>query len=181
MTDPYPGNDSGQLEFRVSTPDQIALLIEAPELFKKQFGFTAQPGYIEDMHALKLFHSLMIAYPNVMAYCPILILLPEEASLVGLCGFLGPVDDEGCMEIGYGISTEFRGRGFAVQAVRYLVQFAKEGFGARIVTAFTDPPNGPSERVLEKAGFTCVGPDPTRLRPNQKKWVLHLSEQQDPS
>ena len=72
---------------------------------------------------------------------------------VGGCGFKGPPDDEGMVEIAYGINEAHRGRGYATEAAAALVEYAL-GAGARVVRAHTRPENGASARVLERCGFT---------------------------
>lgn len=76
---------------------------------------------------------------------------------VGDCGYKGPPDHEGCVEIAYGVSPERRGRGYATEAAAALVAFAFAQEGVRLVRAHTLPENGASPRVLEKCGFVRVG------------------------
>lgn len=75
---------------------------------------------------------------------------------VGSCAFKGPPDDDGMVEIAYGIDTEHRGRGYAKEAAAALAQFAF-GAGARVVRAHTKPENGPSASVLVSCGFMPLG------------------------
>lgn len=79
---------------------------------------------------------------------------------VGACGFKGPPDAEGVVEVAYGVDPAHRGRGYAAEACRALVEFA---FGSasvrvvRVVRAHTQAGNVASERVLLKCGFERVG------------------------
>lgn len=75
---------------------------------------------------------------------------------VGGCGYKGPPDAEGVVEIAYGVDTEHRGRGFAKEAAAALVDYAF-GTGVRVVRAHTRLENGASGRVLAASGFTPVG------------------------
>lgn len=75
--------------------------------------------------------------------------------LVGGVGFKGPPDDEGVVEVGYGLAAAARGRGLATEAVTALIEHARSR-GARAVRAEVDLANGPSMRVLERAGFLRV-------------------------
>lgn len=76
---------------------------------------------------------------------------------IGGCGFKGPPDAEGVVELAYGIDPPFRGRGFATEAARALVEFAFASGRVQRVRAHTKPDNGPSDRVLAKCGFRQVG------------------------
>ena len=79
-----------------------------------------------------------------------------SGSGVGSCGFKGPPDADGMVEIAYGIDVEHRGRGYAKEAAAALVAFAL-GADARVVRAHTLRENGASARVLESCGFARVG------------------------
>ena len=79
-----------------------------------------------------------------------------SGSIVGGCGFKGAPDDDGMVEIAYGIDAEHRGRGYAKEAAAALVQFAL-GAGARVVRAHTKAENGASASVLLACGFVSRG------------------------
>ena len=82
-------------------------------------------------------------------------LVVERATglVVGGVGLFGPPED-GRVEFGYGIVESRRGRGYAMEAARALVQAALGLPGVTEVTAGVDPANPASVRVLEKAGLT---------------------------
>ena len=82
----------------------------------------------------------------------------ERASgaAVGNCGFKGPPVD-GMVEIAYGISPEFQGRGYATEAAGALANHAASSEDVRVVRAHTLPGPNASTRVLEKCGFRCLG------------------------
>lgn len=80
----------------------------------------------------------------------------EDGVVVGEIGAKGGPDVGEDVEIGYGLVPEARGRGVMTEAVEAVVQEAARR-GARRVIAHTAPDNGPSHRVLERAGFTRCG------------------------
>ena len=59
---------------------------------------------------------------------------------VGSCGFKGPPDAQGVVEIAYAVDPDYRGRGYAKESAAALVEFAF-GAGARVVRAHTKPEN----------------------------------------
>lgn len=75
---------------------------------------------------------------------------------VGACGYKGPPDSAGIVEIAYGVDPGHQGRGYAKEAAAALVDFAL-GAGARVVRAHTRRENGASGRVLAACGFEQVG------------------------
>jgi RimJ/RimL family protein N-acetyltransferase len=92
----------------------------------------------------------------------------DSGLTIGGIGFHRVPDDDGVVEIGYGIATSFQGRGAATQAVSALIDVAVRG-GARVVVAGTDADNLASQRVLEKNGFRRTADDGSELR-----WALRL-------
>jgi RimJ/RimL family protein N-acetyltransferase len=77
-------------------------------------------------------------------------------SAVGSGGYKGPPDDEGMVEIAYGIEEAHRGRGYAKEVAAALTQHALDA-DVRLVRAHTRQENGASARVLERCGFLRVG------------------------
>lgn len=80
-----------------------------------------------------------------------------EHELIGVAGYAGPPTEEGIIEIGYAIATEYQRRGYATEAVKALVSLAFADSPVRVIRAHTYPALAPSIRVLEKAGFVRVG------------------------
>ncbi len=75
---------------------------------------------------------------------------------VGACGFKGPPDADGMVEVAYGIDADHQRKGYASEATGALVAFASAR-GVRVVRAHTKPDNVASQRVLEKCGFHPLG------------------------
>lgn len=80
----------------------------------------------------------------------------KDLSHVGELCFKG-LDDYGSTEIGYGISEEYQGNGYATEAVNAVVSWALQQNDIRSVEAETEISNVASIRVLEKCGFTETG------------------------
>jgi RimJ/RimL family protein N-acetyltransferase len=85
------------------------------------------------------------------------IVLTQDGTAIGDAGFKGPPDDEGSVEIAYGIDPAYEGRGYATEAADGLVNFASRDSRVRVIRAHTLPTGGASMRVLEKCGFAFVG------------------------
>ena len=76
---------------------------------------------------------------------------------VGSCGYKGPPDSDGIVEIAYSIHPSYQGRGYATEAARGLSAFAFRTGQVRAVRAHTRPEENASTRVLAKCGFEHVG------------------------
>ena len=81
----------------------------------------------------------------------------ESRSVIGNVGFKGPPDEEGMVEIAYGIAPVFQGRGYATQAAGVCVAFAFGDDRVRLVRAHTLAAPNASTRVLEKCRFEHIG------------------------
>ena len=97
-----------------------------------------------------------------------------EGTVIGGIGFHSAPDDDGRVEIGYGIAEEYRGQGITTAAVGMLLDIARDA-GARVVFATTDPENRASQRVLEHCGFTHDG-----MADGELLWSVRLMPQSRP-
>ena len=76
--------------------------------------------------------------------------------IIGDYAFKG-LDENGMIEIGYGIKEQYESKGYMTEAVTAAVKWARMQPGVKTVEAETDPDNKASQRVLEKAGFMPNG------------------------
>jgi ribosomal-protein-alanine N-acetyltransferase len=78
----------------------------------------------------------------------------------GLLGYKGPPDDQGTVEIGYGIDPAVAGRGFTTEAAAALIEWAFQTPGCLKITApETAKDNPASHRVLAKLGMRAYTED----------------------
>ncbi|MFK4600518.1 GNAT family N-acetyltransferase [Streptomyces pristinaespiralis] len=89
----------------------------------------------------------------------------ERASgvVVGSIGLFWPPSN-GSIEVGYGIVASRRGRGYAPEATRAIIEFALTAPGVNAVCADVELSNPASVRVLEKAGLHRWSEDTTTAR-----------------
>ncbi len=80
----------------------------------------------------------------------------ERETLVAAAGYVGPPKD-GSVEIGFSVVPEARGRGYATEIVRALVERAFEQPEIQTVIAHTYDSNEPSTRVLLRCRFLRMG------------------------
>lgn len=93
-----------------------------------------------------------------------LIAHTADRTVIGDIGFIEPPDEEGNVEFGYSIVPEYRGKGYATEAARAMIEWAFKQPGVRRVTADCLNDNYPSIRVLEKAGMRQIEPEDDLLR-----------------
>ena len=78
-------------------------------------------------------------------------------TLIGSAGYKGPPSPEGTVEVGYGIVSDQRRRGYASEAVRGLLANAFALPAVERAIAETLPSLAPSIGVLRKCGFRSIG------------------------
>lgn len=87
-----------------------------------------------------------------------------SGSVVGECGWYGPPDAEGVVEVGYGLAPSARGQGLGTELVAVLCAWVEQQPGVRLVTAEVLPGNEASLRLLARLGFVEHGSHPPYLR-----------------
>ena len=76
----------------------------------------------------------------------------KEGKLIGDIG-IHFIDDNYQIEIGYTLSPEYQGNGYAVEAVKAVINYAFTVFKKHRITASVDPDNIKSIKLLQKIGF----------------------------
>jgi ribosomal-protein-alanine N-acetyltransferase len=89
--------------------------------------------------------------------CSKAIVEKESGCLIGMIS-LGDMNRyEGYMELEYAISAEYRGKGYAEEAVRRMVDYGFRSLDLSVISAWVRSHNKASIRVLEKCSFTFDG------------------------
>lgn len=79
-----------------------------------------------------------------------------DGQVVGDCGWFGPPDADGEVEIGYGLAPSVRRRGLGTETVKALLAWVRSQ-GATRVRAEVLPGNEASLRLLRRLGFDLAG------------------------
>jgi RimJ/RimL family protein N-acetyltransferase len=80
-----------------------------------------------------------------------------DGRVIGDCGTLGWTDQDGRVEIGYGLAAPYRGKGYGTEAARALADWVAARPDVTGVTASVEIGNVASRRLLEKLGFSLSG------------------------
>jgi RimJ/RimL family protein N-acetyltransferase len=83
--------------------------------------------------------------------------VPGVAEFIGFTGLNATsfeASSTPCVEIGWRLSSDHWGRGYATEAARAAMQYAFERIGLSEIVSFTVPSNVRSRRVMEKLGMT---------------------------
>jgi RimJ/RimL family protein N-acetyltransferase len=124
-------------------------------------GRTWAPGYPDD-GALVAAGLVMTAAKHgreLGPYGTYQIIRRGDGAVIGAAGFQGPPDETGAVRVGYGLAESARGRGYATEALRALLGWARGQDGLTCVLADTTRSNRPSQGVMERAGMHRIGED----------------------
>lgn len=127
------------------------------------------PTPLYDKDARQFFLTVVSENPDAVGWTTWYILLRGESgekTLIGGVGACGLPDKEGQIVIGYSLLDQFHGNGYATEALRGFLDWAKQHPNLRKVIADTFPHLTASIRVLEKSGFikTGLGTDEGSIR-----------------
>lgn len=100
--------------------------------------------------------SFYINLQKEKGFSPYGVILKENSSFIGVCGFNPP--NNGCdAEFMYHFKKLHWGKGYATEAARACIDYAKKNLPIRKIGASIHPENKDSGKVLIKLGFTEVG------------------------
>ncbi|MBL8536605.1 MAG: GNAT family N-acetyltransferase [Hyphomonadaceae bacterium] len=88
--------------------------------------------------------------------------------LVGIAALIGRPDEDGDVELAFGLLSDFRGRGYGGEAVRTLAAWALAN-GAKRVLAHLDAEDAHAARTLAGSGFVDTNEPPY---PGVARWAL---------
>jgi ribosomal-protein-alanine N-acetyltransferase len=137
---------------------QLQCYVAAPEVLGREFGFGVSRDIVTDglRRAIEMKVSKMERVdPAEHAWYTYWLIIVEDGPYgAGLAGFKGVPDDQGRIEIGYGMDPAYRSRGYMTEAVKALIAWAFQDTRCRAVIApNTKRWNVASNRVLEKVGM----------------------------
>ena len=91
------------------------------------------------------------------------ITLPDDGPLIGNCGIRRESDNHWEADLGYELSPEYWGRGYATEAAFAMLNFEFQKLGLHRISSWCMADISASEKVLEKIGIRLEG----RLRENE--------------
>lgn len=114
------------------------------------------------LEALPYFHQQILEH-GVTGFNSWLILDRWTSAIIGSLGFINEPDENGCVEIGFGIIPSKRRKGYCEEAARALIDWAVAQ-KIRMITAQCDLDNVPCIKLLTKMGFEKTAGDSSLQR-----------------
>ncbi len=129
------------------------------------------PGYPDegDVAGARRFLSVCASTGDPQPFGAYEIRRREDGRAIGGLGFHGPADDDGSVTIGYGLIPSEQGKGYASEALRALLAFAR-AHGITRVQGDTDHDNAASQHVMTAVGMRLVAED-ERLKYYEITWA----------
>jgi RimJ/RimL family protein N-acetyltransferase len=112
---------------------------------------------------------------------PVFVIVAHDRGVPALVGGIGIHVDEGA-ELGYWITPEAWGRGYATEAGRAVIAMARHALPIRWIKAWQFADNPASARVLAKLGFRPTGqviPRASAARAEPAPCVAHAIDLQE--
>ena len=150
--------DTRRLTLFPHVPEYLRALAQGPKFYQEASGFQVADGLGGFIRAasedfLKRLQSATEPDPWSWGFA----VVDRDNMVIGMAAFKGAPGADRTVEIAYGISPAYQGRGYATEAALGLIQFARKSGRVSLVCAHTMPTNEPSKRVLEKCGFQLIG------------------------
>jgi RimJ/RimL family protein N-acetyltransferase len=143
------------------SPAHLLAMIESEERFEVDAGLPLADGLREmfvsdEVSPAWLTHLRAAAGPDPWTL-GFAVVHRKDDVVIGSAAFKGAPDENGIVEIAYGVAPNYQGHGYATEATKALVAFALERVDVTSIRAHTKPGNDASARVLAKCGFQQVG------------------------
>ncbi|MFF8556370.1 GNAT family N-acetyltransferase [Streptomyces sp. NPDC015501] len=152
----------------LSIPEARRLVMGAAG--ERTHGEPWAPGYPDegDVAGARRFLRSCASTGDPQPFGPYEIRRRQDGFAVGGVAFHGLADDRGIVTIGYGLAPSAQGRGYATEALRALLEFARAN-GVKGVEGDTDQQNVASQRVMNAVGMCLVAQD-DRLKYYRISW-----------
>lgn len=149
-----------RLDLHTVLPEEYLLLEHDradPRLWVNR-GFSNPLGHlVDDPGPLPFRIPRIAADPEAAPYLLRLAVLRDQRMVIGSAGFHSRPDENGMIEIGLGVVTQERGRGYAQEALRGMWAWVVAKPAVRTLRYTVTPDNAPSQAIIGKFGFEHRG------------------------
>lgn len=154
-----------RLDLVAATPAHLGAELDDPARLAGLLGAHVPPGWPPgeyDRGAMEYFRNrLREGGEEAVGWYAWYAIVRRDAgtrpTLIGACGYVGPPDEGGSVEVGYSIVAEWQGRGYGTEMVAALIARAWAVPSVRRIAAQTAPGNTTSVALLRRLGFKEAG------------------------
>ncbi|TCO69151.1 GNAT family N-acetyltransferase [Marinisporobacter balticus] len=135
---------------------QFKLLLDGVDKFEKALKLSASNECLEEhtQEAMKgLYEEAVKNRDRYLWYTNWQIILKSENKSIGSACFMKCPDENGQIEIGYGINSTYQNNGYMTEAAQAICEWAISQSDVSIIIAETEKNNIASHKVLQKCGM----------------------------
>lgn len=146
-----------RLELMPLTAPQLKLLVEDIPALEKALNCKYQAEPMKDFFLEIVKSQLAITEndpANYVWHSFWIMLRKSDRVVVGLIDFKDVPNEQGEVEIGYGLGKPFEHNGYMTETVKAICEWAKEQDSVSHVIAETDLDGFASQRILQRCGFS---------------------------
>lgn len=136
--------------------NQFSLLLKGMDKMEKELELTASNENLDEdtQTAMERLYEEALKHPNnYLWYTNWQIILSSENKAIGSACFMKEPDENGIVEVGYGINSKYRNNGYATEAIRAMCNWVLSQPQVKTIIAETEKENYPSHKVLHKCGM----------------------------
>ena len=146
--------ETKNLQIIPCTTEILAAAIEGDNVLGQLLLVKVEPGWTEfGSAALQYSLNKLLEEKDELGWWTYFPIHKKDNRLIGSGGYKGKPDDEGVVELGYEICTEYRNRGLATEMAKALVENAFKFEHVNLITAHTLGESNASTKLLQKIGF----------------------------
>lgn len=149
--------ETDRLSIKPLSYNELIKHIKSPNDLADDLGLTPSISLIDKETQEAILNDLL---PNLsdltkdpLFYTMWIVIEKDEKAIIGGICFHGEPDNNGEVEIGYGIDNDYRNKGYMTETIAGLIHWAKNRNEIKTIKALTDKSNLPSLQVLKKNNF----------------------------
>lgn len=149
-----------RLELHFVTPEEYEILAvdrADPQLWVDRGFSNPHRHLVDDPGPLPHRIPRIRRQPEAAPYLLRLAVLREAREVIGSAGFHHLPDDDGMIEIGFGIEPAFRNRGFGTELLHGMWHWVVQQPDVRTLRYTVSPTNEASQHIVRGLGFAHVG------------------------
>jgi [ribosomal protein S5]-alanine N-acetyltransferase len=151
--------ETPRLGFIPMTAESLEAAARGEKELQFFLGIKVAEGLIEPIHKERVFPIRMEKLrrnPDCSKWYGFVV-EREKNTVIGMMGYKTPPNDNGLIEIGYGIHSQFQGKGYASEMVKGLIEWAYQQEDVKGITATNILKNNfASIKMVEKMGMVLL-------------------------
>jgi len=149
--------ESNRLKLVLCTKEIIENILESDDKIANHLNINVSKNWSEFGSAIFQFvYSKVLVEPESVKWWTYLPIHIDSKTLIGSCGYKGPPNDKGEVEIGYEVTKSHRNKGYATEIAQHLIDIAFNEQQVKSILAHTLPKENASTKVLLKCKFKFV-------------------------